>query len=1018
MSEIVEQLKQVIGFIRSGASNESVNAATEWLLQFYQEPTSVSTIINIYTDFSEAIYRQFLVIALKQCVSNSWDLFDDQSKSDIIASLLTMYKSESDYNNRQNILHIIQLKMDAVYYPVFIPFIQSLAESGENSDLELILCLCPLVDVSQMEQENAEETTNFLLTMLDRGFNSEDILTRYSALFYLYLPSCNTDLILDKIPEYWASALQIFQPFYEQQTLFKRVANTFNFAINCQKFSVDILPLLELCLTLVHKPENDSYLLLEFATLIESMCQQYTSVVVESGYVNNIFEVFMLISIKLFEPDDPLSITQANFFEKTFQVLCQYQELLEYLYSLFQQLESNTANHFIIVRSLASMFYCSREFFLDKLGDIADVLAGGMQSDSLLLVEGSVSAVDTFIENFYIDIGDLEEPLVSEVLAAAKNALTVDVVTAFANILDKINQSDFIFDTAFEFLVEIISNSEPVLQQAALSCMNMLVRSSTMKISTHLETFMQLMIEIINSMSDTADILKPICVECIHSAANNVGSEFDNYASIFLNYIVENLSNESQGLALTCFQALELMAIKKPDLFMEVVDQIMSKVLALAATDPSKEYERAMLFAATEDDITAVESQYTALFKQTEIALRLIAILSNMSPDLTKMFLTHTLQCATIQSQSRNSDCKCASAFAVSCIADALADPMTKPPETITTQMGNIILAVIPDADDCPESKEASDGFSTAAHMIDVLEYQTFGSLTRNLIVNALNYINAFISSDDRQLVSKCGQTLYSMQLFLSMVAASAGEMAFTVLQDFMPICNNLLTSNEPSLKSFALSFFASIVSSCSESLDEGFKQELLKTSMGIAEECEEADAFVLIHQIGRAEPQLIENVSDDLYKLCIEKLTMEGSNADRYYRMRDNCLIAFGMLVMNICPDKYDIEEFMLPSLSAMPLVKDFEYITEQIDYFIWLYSKADISYKESFFQILVVVFALPKHVFDNMKIPPMYIEKLLAVLRELMELYPNRDELISTYLEGDEEKIAFFNAAMNSQE
>lgn len=1015
MDVVIGQLTQCIGFIRSGESTESVREATEWLMNFYQEPTAIQVLLTICTTFPDPIMRRFLCVAMKQCVNNSWIYFDEKSKSDVLLALLNLFKGESDYNNRQNILHIIQLKMNSSYYSVFIPFLQELSQSG---NLELTLSLCPLVDVSEMEESSVPSAIEFLLTQIDQGFASTEILTRYAALFYLYLPNCRTDLILDRIPRYWELALEIFQPVYEQKELFTRVASLFNFAVNFQKFQIDVLPLLKLCLELVKLPGNDSFLLLEFTTIIESICTQYTEIVVESEYVEDIIQVFMLISIPLFEPDDSLAISQANFFEKTFNCLCQYQQPMEYLYSLFGQMESTPANHFIIIRSLASVFYCDRNFFLDKLNDICDVLVGGMQSDSLLLVEGSVSAVDTFLDNFYDDLGDLAEPLITAVYETAAKALTVDVITAFANILDKTNQSDFIFDAAFEFLCNVISEGEIVLQQAAINCMNMLVRSSSIKISSNLDDFMKLMLEIMNSSSEVADLLKPHCVECVHSAANNVGSEFDPYASVFLEFIVANLTNENSDLALTCFQALELMAIRSPEPFMQVVDQIMSKVLTLAATDPSQEYKQASFASATDEDLAVVESQYLALFKHSEIALRLISILTKMSPDLTERFLTHTLQCASIQSQSCNSDCKCAAAFAVTCIADALASPDSEPPEATTVQMSNIILAVIPNAEESPESKEAIDGFSAAAHMIDVLDYQSFGSKTRELIDTAMRYITYLTASSDRQLVSQCQDTLYSIRSFISMVAASAGPMAFNLLQNFMPVCTELITTNVPQLRSFGLSYFTAIISTCAQSFDIEFKKNLMQTAMQIADEADDSDAFIFIHQVARNEPALIVDFSDDIYNICMKKLTLPISNTDKFYRMRDNCIIAFELLVWKVCVDKYDINEYIDACISAMPLVMDYEYITEQIEFFYWLYERADQSYKESFLQILVVLFALPKHALDNMKIPVQYITNLINFMRELINSFPNADELISTFLENDQERISYFQAILNPSE
>ena len=1007
--EIISQIQQCMSSLISG---EDLAETTEWFVQFTTNPESLNIILSIIPQFTTDNHRLFLIIQLQHCIDSTWKQREMDEKIEIFTRILELMRHETALLNRNNILYAIQKAFQPELFDVLIPFIQELSSSSVPNDLEMAIMLMTLLrlDASLCE---------LVFAILDAGASSDNFEVRLSVFYYLLYTPIEDQQVFEalsaKIPQYWEQILEILEPLFNSEN-YQNVSKYFNFACSSScRFRVNIIPLLDKALELARNEGEDADKLLALMRIVESIILNYTDDIIESDYVQAIIEVFILASSSLFQPDDTLAISQAHFFEKSFTVLCsKSQEILEYIYSLFDQLETTNNSHFVIVRSFAAMLKCSKEFFLDKLNDIAQVLIGGMDSDSLLLVEASVSATNSYMEIFASEDDELTVQLTSAVLSAATSTPTVDIVNAFSQILELSKQTDELFDETFQGAVDLIASSEvPVLQQAALFCLMALAKFSSLKISVRLPEFTQVMFEILGETDEAADILKPTAVECLHIAANNLGTEFDPYAPTYLEYIVSNLGSEGVELALTCFSALELMAERYPEDFRQVSEEVIQTAVNKASHDPSPIYRKAIVNSidANEGDGVNIEEEFEPVFQESATALRLLSVLVKI-PDFQSTLRTLLLRCCVIQSHSDSVICKSAAAYAISNLADAIASPNEEPPETETTQMGNVLLTIILPPDAMNKINDAAEGFTAAAHVVDVLEYQAFGRDINNFLTLAKDYLVYFL--EHKTILPNVTETISAISYFISNVAASARSKASQMLQQFVALTPSLVSSGESELRTVALKFISDIIPVSSESIDDGFKASSMEIALQIAEEDIDKNAFICIRVIAKAEPELAEASAENVYRICMEKLQMPVTKTDRFYLMRDNCLITFGEFAMNVFGDRVDFHDYIIPCLSALPIVMDYEIVEDAVNFFFWLFERGGSEYPEQFLQVMVVLFAVPPHTFSHMGISAVTVSRMKQLCTQLLATFPNQSEIVSSMLDEDEDRIQYFTNAI----
>ena len=1012
--EILSQINQCVTSIIDGINLEE---NTEWLIQFTANPESLDFILNIIPQFPTNVHRLFLIIQLQHCIDNTWKFREMDEKLGIFTRILELMRNEADLLNRNNILYAIQKAFQPELFDVLILFIQELASSSVPNDLEMAIMLMTLLRLDW-------RTSELMFNILDAGAVSENLEVRLSVFYYiLYTPIEDPQVIealSQKIPDYWEQIIPIFEPLCNTPN-YLNVTKYFNFACSSScRFRLNVIPLLSKILELARNEGDDTDKLLAYMRIVETIIVNYTDDVLESGLVQDLIEVLILASCSLFQPDDSLAISLAHFFEKSFTILCtKSHEILEYIYSLFDQLETTNNSHFVIVRSFAAMLKCSKDFFLDKLNDIAQVLVGGMSSDSLLLVEGSVSATNSYMEIFASENDELTVELTSAVLAAATSTPTVDIVNAFAQILELSKQTDALFDETFQGAVDLISSNEiPVLQQAALFCLMTLAKFSSLKISVRLPEFTQVMFEILGETDETADILKPIAVECLHIAANNLGSEFDPYAPTYLEYIVSNLGSEGVELALTCFSALELMAERYPDDFRQVSEDVIQTAINKASHDPSPRYRKELFknIDTNEGDGVNIEEEFEPIFQESATALRLLSVLVKI-PEFLPTLRTLILRCCVTQSHSDSVICRSAAVYAISNLADAISSPSEEPPETETTQMANVLLTVILPPDEMNKINDAAEAYTAAAHVVDVLEYQAFGRYINTFLTLAKSYLEYFL--EHKTILPNVSETISAISYFISNVAASARSKASQMLQQFVALTPSLVSSGESELRTFALKFISDLIPVSSESIDESFKASSMEISLQIADEDIDKNAFICIRVIAKAEPELAESSAEQVYRICMEKLQMPVTKTDRFYLMRDNCVVTFGEFAMNVFGDRVDYHDYIIPCLSALPIVMDYETVEDAVNFFFWLFERGGGEFPEQFLQVMVVLFAVPPHTFSHMGISAITVSRMKQLCIQLLSTFSNQDEIVSSILEEDADRIQYFtNAIQQSTE
>lgn len=1028
--EVETAVRQCFGYLQT-TDNALLQQATDWLGEFITNQYSIQVLLNIYSNSQDNTERNYAAVFLKCALQSIWGQIDPDTQTRYFTSFLSVAAKESEWVIKQYMVFVIQNAMKDDYFSIVYPFIQENCLESDNASLvELGLMLAPLLKI---ENDLSEEYRSFFLRLLEKGLFSEIPELRIAAFnVMLFIPKLRDyPEFQEKIQLYWDQAVEIFSTQTKSINLVERLAKLFTYAMHEHYFKFDTRSLLENCLAFFTDDNTPVQFYLVIADVIHSVCCAYPTIFFDCGILLQLFQFYLLICAKLYEPDDELIITTSNFFANTFTEICKTPESLQLLWEFCISNLDSLPGNFYAVCSFGATFSNYPSFYLDKLSALTELLCSCLScQSSQLLRDASAKTTNSFISYYGRDC-EYTPNLVEVVLDACMQNVTPDLLLVFTALLDTTKNSEDIFDRALPFLYHVVLEGSTDLQVAALPAIASLASGSTVKIAVNFNEIYQLIYTILVSTAENCELLKSPAVECLTHVASVTKDLFSDKVVDFCNFCIENLENEDSGLAIACYIGLEEMSQDFPKDFTPVIDIIMPVMCEKASTDFSPIYTSAYkqnLDNGEFDPIFGLPIDQIPQFVTSAMALRIISSIVKNNRNICPNYVLLIMHCCEIHKQSVATICKLAAAYAVGNLAEAIVSFVNSFP-SISTRLGHVLLAILPEKkseDSCEEDPPLTDddaqltidGFVAAAKIVEWLDYDSLHNTLKPLL-DVAKYLLKKISSEHSYSIYTRDiiENIYS---FLYMIIISAENIAPQLLHEFMNMFVEFSNHEDVRFRSLAARFFGDIISVApndeEQTIDDEFKQTALEFAVNLANQESDVNAFSCIKAFGKKEPQLAIQFADQVYQICIEKLNLPLIKTETFLLMRDHCVGAFVTYAMNVFKDRLNLSECLSPLLAALPLVLDFSEQDQVAEFLIWAYQQVDQQYYSLFLSPLIMLFGNPPNIMVQLQLSDNLRNQLLDILKGLLQMTENSSQTILEVLNNDTNRASFVEAYISN--
>lgn len=1049
-----DRIKECISILRSSNNTQDIQEATRFLCQLISEPDSIEALFNVYISSTDQYDRQHAIIYLIKSIKISWNLFDSDNR-------FTIFNLFKDILIKEKIWFLRNLIIDAIhiisstgeFYEPLFQFILEAEGNGSEEFLLIALYLSPLIKCVN------KSISDFLISLIERGFSISEEMTqlhfeiKLKSLHLLLFFSTNLMKYQDfseKFPLFWEASIDILNYCENDYNLLKRVTSYYIYAL---RFRLNLNPLLLLQKMLTLFSSNcekaSLNLLLLIFNVIQNICHFYPNDVLESELFSPIIDLTLSLSSYLYQPDDSLSLSYSDFFESVYSDLCISDEVLQAMWEAITKVTTSEDGRFYACCSLHATLRNFPSFFDDKLIEISELLCVSLSEGKKLLCEAAARTATVFIDLYKQEL-EVSNEIIFAVLEACKNDTSASMLLFLADLLNTTKDSEEIFDETYPFLMEVLTSGSFELRIASLSALSALACGSTIKINVNFMELFNLLIELLQSSDDSLDQLKPSAIETLGQIISAVNIEvFSDEVFDFFSLCVENMNNDDLSFAVSCFKAVEFILQSHTKKFLKYVEPCIPILCELASKDISSMYKTSVAElidksilsnnenSENEPTTTAEESENeNENFEEqddfinfdssppiliTAISLRILSYLIKNNVEQCNNLSHHVIHCCRKQSELFTV-CQNAAAFSIGNLAEGIAMSRSPSFETFTESMSFILYTLMINLK-YKVTKDAellSVCFSSASKIVEWHDHESLGIYLKPILDFSMNLLTQITSEPSYDTNSS--KVAEKVNQFLGMVSSSAEDEAPHLLSGFLSFyIEKLVNHSEHRFRSLASRFFADLLSSSSQNLDEEFKTNVLTFAVTLANEDGDCFAFACLRDVASKseEIEFAKNISTDVYNLCMEKINLPGSKSKKYFLIRDNAVSTLAIFGKNVIKDSLDFDEFLPPFLNALPLVMDFTENETVMEFFVSAYNKSqDKKYLELFLRVLVIIFSNLPSAIEKFKLSKELQSSLLNLLIKLMSQHTDPNDFVCKVLDGDENRAEILQQYLKDDE
>jgi hypothetical protein len=903
-------LGECYGHLQS-VDNDLIHLAANWLLEFYAQPFSIEVLMVFVRDNPDVIARRSALLGLSKAMAATWGSLPAASQGELFSVFLHMLTHEVDWLNRQHILEAVRSVMVPAFQETVVDFVTQTGESRDDAYVEIALfgaSLLPLADFEPLVQGVNE--------LLDRGFHSAQPLVRLAAFqFVLYCDYFRSPTFFRSFPQYWDLVIETFDRFVTTKFQLNRIVSLLNYTILerlCAEFPVSLV---DKVLEFVSQNQGNTKAadsLRQVRTILEAICQVFPQEVIESGRLEPIVRLYVEMSCALFDPADQYAVTDAKVFEPIVQSLSLREEVSAELFAIVVPLEGTLPGQFLLVRLIG---------LAPTPNDIqqkVDLVKASLSNDSTLIREAAAKTTEELLKFFGNSRQEFADEMLPVVFAACHHFPSCELMDLGTRLLEVIAKTDDVFNQIYLFALDQLMHGTLALQFSALRCLAALAQGSTLKIEQYSERLMQLLLGILSEGSESADGLKAPAIDCISKLSQLL--TINSYIPQLFDFLVPNIENEDLSLAIACLNGIEVVTWNHPDAVQPVLDTILPKLQERATADFSEEFLRSL---SREDHIP------NSAFSVTAISLRILAKFIIKFPALFDDLSTALFDLCNVHKRSTSPKVRIAVAETVCCLTESAStqwDNAKMDDEAQASGVKRLCEILIGMCSSSADPDVLCSVLHAASVLIDFRGYDDIEEFLGFFVETARHVI--LTESVQEAIQSGTPVALFDPLLeFTSSLcgsARSAGDQAFKFLEPLIEPFLSFTRAASLTYRVIALRFLGTLPLKCNPELTTS----TVKFAMAMAATELEATPFHVLFNVIRYGRTFIEEESEEICRVFIQRLNERFTKSERILRFRDacvSCLVELASAWIRDPANELVSPELFTAVLGALPLNVDF---------------------------------------------------------------------------------------------
>lgn len=1063
--DYAEQIIQCYQQLSSATDQSSVEQATKFLIDFYNQHKAFPVLISILHSNNEEIIKQHAALGLKMTLKNRWK--ENIDKSEFLKPIFFLLMTTNSILVANHLIQLIAGLMEEITSQMVVSFAnQTVNYDPNNNTIDpsfyypmAIYSSLKLLDIFIESIEINENSMSLYQKIASDGFQINEPAIQVAAISYTFHLTCTLSNDLGLGPAF-PQSLVLMQSLsgnpliHELFDIFSKTMYHFCPIIDPHLLIRQILDLINN--NEIHYKEREH----AFRVLIDTLNKykkeifsledhsnenkQNTTIITKNinNYASYIFQATVTITQALFQENDAYDMSPHELIEDIAEIFSSFNYLLESFWEQIPNLQQFQFGHFLIIVFIRSSIDTGYEFYLPKLTEIASFLCSiASQSQSPCLREAAVLALGSFSKTFIEEITGLTSTIQETVFNALLNDLSPEMFAAFEKLIASIGDSDPIIIKSYELFANLI-NSDQVNQQTKeqiMWCISELIKNSKQNISTLFPSLFELFKSIIyidNKDGNSQNSIKSVAIYGLAHLCNKCPTLFAPFAEDFAKFIVSNVSqaisqlssepqnentsiNIDESLITQCINAYFYIVENVQDAANSTIAQMIDILIQICQiSDPR---------LTNEIQISSV----TGNISIQNIALRVLCGCSSKYPAILQNIIQQLLTII-------NDNLSYHSAVGINWIASSITSLPNR--AEVVPQLVNILLKMIDKSNDYQLTAKC---FESLIILIEWCGTVVVDERVLQMTAKAFTYeLFCFTSKKYNSLYEEVYQN--AQNVFRQAINALQ-DTAFQTMHNsyineyknstYIELFFKMAQSKRKSIRELGLQLLAELVG---ETPGEQIPNPFLENIMSIAtQEANKGNyiGFFAIKKLACSSPFNIN--SAELFKsfipMMIQRLfaNMNLQNtSERNMITSDNCVSALGAIVMNILGDSFleslnifennEISSQLVEGLNVPIIVVILNAMPPQIDssenesvlsFYLWLFERANGSFIQQFAAVLIRLFTEPIETMRENMITDFTIQKLNEMLVQMVPSCGGQ-EFCSSVLGGDEEKLMILNS------
>ena len=999
----MEALSAWYSGLRSG-NNELIQQATVCLNEFYMQQESVQLHLEYMKASKDAVMRRYAIVGLSKCVENVWkDMAPDVCEK-LFVEMLHLLTHEEDWNNRQSLIDVIGSVMVDAYEETVYQFVVQSAESGKDAFLEMALLMASLIPAK-------EAMLPLVMSILERGFNSEQPLVRMASFHYVLSSKYHlSNAFFEKFPAFWDCMIEVLGDCAEKMFELKRITGLFSKAVREKVCPGYPESLLSLCLSL-YKPYKESGKLVDFGDfdgVVKDICHVYYVETLASQKIGPVLAVYFDWSMTVFDAGDAFAVSGSSVVEPIVHSLCRSVEAASFVYEHCQSLLGTDPGKFIFLRCVGETVSAVPAFYEPKIDDITNVIKSCLSSGSLLLAETAGRTISDLMKFCCYEKEEFSMDMVPLVFQACQQSRSAELLNVCAELFDTIHGTDYIFDDIFPVLIEILKSGPVDMQYGALKCIGALVHGSQLKAGAAATTLLGELLPVLKNDDAEAVILKAPALDCLSNVTQAVQLTLNDQVKELLTLLMNSLDSDDISLAIASLNVFESLVWHHPEVVAPTIDAFLPKLNEKAMFNISDAYMASLVEA---------EPLQREVFSITACCLRILAKVTIKYPNSFEKVSAVLLDYCEMHKMSPcSAELKVAVAKSVKYLAksasvawDTTRIGSSEQEEYGVRKLCGILMKMFtPEAD----TEVLCEILRAMRTLMLYFGFYDIGDDYIAFFIERSREIIETIDKDSYRPVDPHHDLFESLFLFVDSFCHSAGKESVNKLTCLVDIFVKMAQDSAQRYRSLAMRFLGSLVGWGQEKINKELTLETVRFAMQMAQNDVDFAPFWALKKLIQYAEDVIQPLAGDLYQIFLSRLKETHVRSERTMKFRDNCVSCLLILILTFYedPSSCNIDECLPVILNALPLAVDFQDSSRVFRYLELVNQKLKSSFREQYFRVLVEIFSSSDRTLKEMSIDN-YVKILMGDLVEILKSLPNPQQVCSDLCKGDRMKIENLN-------